>query len=219
MLTDDDTLPIPSFLQAWAKFLDTKLDYELLGGSIIPLFETPPQSWLVADQHLCTLLFGQRDLPEGPVEPAEIFGGNMAVRRSVFNSGFRFKEDIGPNGSNPNYPMGGETDFCQRVALAGILSWFAKEPAVQHLVRSYQMTDSYLADRSYRMGRGACRLQKETNGRQMDEPPAFIAERLAAVRRRLSLRARLQMLSPYPNVAKGLTHITGIVGFFDEYDS
>ena len=89
------TLPIPSFLQAWAKFLDTKLDYELLGGSIIPLFETPPQSWLVADQHLCTLLFGQRDLPEGPVEPAKSFGGNMAVRRSVFNSGFRFKEDIG----------------------------------------------------------------------------------------------------------------------------
>ena len=82
------------------------------------------------------------------------------------------------------------------------------------------MTDSYLADRSYRMGRGACRLQKETNGRQMDEPPAFIAERLAAVRRRLSLRARLQMLSPYRSQRrKGINAYHWNRGFFDEYDS
>src|SRR5262245_2896347 len=57
VLTDDDTLPNPSFLQAWAKFLDTKSDYGLFGGSIIPLFETVPQSRLFADQRQFTMLF------------------------------------------------------------------------------------------------------------------------------------------------------------------
>src|SRR5262249_7447285 len=96
VLTDDDTLPNPSFLQAWAKFLDTKSDYGLFGGSIIPLFETVPQSWLFADQRQFTMLFGARDLPEGPIDPTAIFGGNMAVRRSVFDNGFRFDESVGP---------------------------------------------------------------------------------------------------------------------------
>ena len=49
----------------------------------VPLFETDPQSWLTADRMLSAFLFGTRDLPEGAIEPREIHGGNMAVRRAV----------------------------------------------------------------------------------------------------------------------------------------
>src|SRR6185312_1963072 len=106
------------------------------------------------------MLFGARDLPEGPVRPELIFGGNMAVRRSVLADGFRFNENIGPSGLDSNYPMGGESEFCRRVGRAGILSWFAKEPVVQHFVRPYQLTNSYLAERAYRSGRGGACLLK-----------------------------------------------------------
>jgi glycosyltransferase involved in cell wall biosynthesis len=199
VLTDDDTFPSPSFLQAWARFIDTKSDYGLFGGSIIPIFETAPQSWLTADQHLCSIVFGARDLPEGPVDPQEIFGGNMAVRRSVFDNGFRFNENVGPSGFNPNYPMGSETEFCLRVASAGISCWFAKEPVVEHFVRSFQMTDSYLADRSYRCGRGeGYRLKKGEGKLHEGGPRAFIIGQIAALRRRVLLHHRLEMFSPFP---------------------
>lgn len=58
------------------------------------------------------MMFAKRDLPEGPVEAGAIYGVNMAVRRCVFEAGFRFDEIVGPNALDPNYPMGGETEFC-----------------------------------------------------------------------------------------------------------
>jgi GT2 family glycosyltransferase len=217
VLTDDDTLPSPTFLQTWAKFLDTKSDYGLFGGSIIPLFETAPKSWLTADQRQFIMLFGARDLPEGPVAPDAIFGGNMAVRRSVFDNGFRFDENIGPSGLDPKYPMGGEAEFCLRVGRAGILSWFAKEPHVQHLIRPYQMTDSYLADRSYRSGRGeAYRLKMEKDKLQRD----FIIGQIASLHRGWGLRRRLQMLSPFrAQRRRGIHRYYSMRGFTDELNS
>src|ERR1700683_5552059 len=104
-----------------------KIELVLFGGSSVPLFETIPHPSIRADQQQCAMLFGMRDLAEGPIGPREIYGGNMAVRTSVFDQGFRCNENIGPNGSDPGYPVGSETEFCLRVAGAGFLSWFAKE--------------------------------------------------------------------------------------------
>ena len=221
VLTDDDTLPDVLFLQAWAKFINTKSDYGLFGGSIIPHFETPPELWLIADAKQCTMLFGARDLPEGPVEPQEIFGGNMAVRRAILDDGFRFNENVGPNGSESNYPMGGEREFCLRVAQSGVLCWFAKEAIVQHLVRPYQLTDSYLADRSYRCGRGdGYRLKNKNGALDRRERPAFVTGKIAAMRRWLSLRCRLQMLSPYRfQRRQGIFSYHWKRGFADEFNS
>ena len=87
----------------------------------------------------------------------------MAVRSSVFENGFRFNENIGPNGSDPDYPMGSETEFCCRVAQSGVKAWFAKEPRVQHIVRSNQLTSSYWAKRAYRHGRGVARRMWESD--------------------------------------------------------
>ena len=42
VLTDDDALPSPSFLQAWAKFINVKSEFGLFGGTITPLFQPPP---------------------------------------------------------------------------------------------------------------------------------------------------------------------------------
>jgi len=232
VLTDDDTLPSPSFLQAWAKFLDTKPEYGLFGGSISPLFESAAQSWLTADPYEMIMLFGARDLPEGPVEPQLIFGGNMAVRRSVFADGFRFNENIGPNGLDFNYPMGGESEFCRRVGRAGISSWFAKEPVVQHLVRPYQLTDRYLAERAYRSGRGgACLLKMESGklneGEQLELNGQILALRRGwrALRRGYRrhydlLRCRVRMLSPFSSQRRrGILGYYTNRGFWDEMSS
>jgi glycosyltransferase involved in cell wall biosynthesis len=137
IITDDDAVPLPSFLQSWAKVLSTRINYELFGGTIYPIFETAAPNWILQDAVLARMLFAARDLPEGPVKADEIFGPNMAVRKSVFDRGFRFNEDIGPNAADPCYPMGGESEFCQRLERAGVASWFARQPAVQHIVRAH----------------------------------------------------------------------------------
>ena len=160
ILTDDDAIPDPSFLTAWSSYLYKQQDYELFGGSIVPLFEAPPPKWILENTEF-DLLFAARSLPEGPIAPDEIFGPNMAVRSSVFARGFRFNENIGPNGSDPHYPMGSETEFCCRLARSGAKAWFAKEPRVQHIVRSKQLTRSYWAERAYRHGRGTAQQMWE----------------------------------------------------------
>src|ERR1700730_10763568 len=72
VITDDDAVPLPSFLESWARAMDTRTDYELFGGAIYPIFETAAPNWILQDAELAIMLFGTRDLPEGPVKADEI---------------------------------------------------------------------------------------------------------------------------------------------------
>jgi glycosyltransferase involved in cell wall biosynthesis len=200
ILTDDDAIPNSSFLTAWSKYLDKKLDYELFGGSIDPLFELPPPKWILRSKNQFDFMYAARDLDEGPIAADQIFGPNMAVRSSVFERGFRFKENIGADGSDPNYPMGDETEFCCRVALSGTKAWFAKEPRVQHIVRGYQLASSYWAKRAYQHGRGVAQQAWERG-----EPR----------RRGALLRLKLEQLSHLPQMASpsALQRFDGICGY------
>ena len=211
IITDDDAIPNSSFLTAWSKYLDKKHDYELFGGSIDPLFEVSPPKWILkSKRNQFDFMYAARDLDEGPIAADQIFGPNMAVRSSVFERGFRFKENIGADGSDPNYPMGEETEFCCRVALSGAKAWFAKEPRVQHVVRRYQLASSYWAKRAYQHGRGVAQQAWE-RGRTR--------------RRGALLRLKLEQLSQLPQMASpfALQRFNGICeyhwrrGFRDEW--
>ena len=178
VVTDDDARPTASFLTAWEQFLGKREEYELFGGRIEPLFEVPPPKWLLKHRALFAMMFAERDLPEGPVAPDEIYGPNMALRTTVFDRGFRFSEIIGPNGNDPSYPMGSEVEFCRRVARSGVLSWFAREPQVEHIVPPRQYTEAAWVGRAYRCGRGRARLMWE-EGRTMAPPRVTWADRLS----------------------------------------
>jgi len=192
ILTDDDAVPVPSFLRSWAEYIDARADYELLGGTVYPMFESPAPSWILRDTELAVMLFAIRELPEGPVGADEIFGPNMAVRKSVVDRGFRLNEDIGPNAADPRYPMGGESEFCRRLARAGVGSWFARGPAVRHMVPPRHFTDRYLANRSYRLGRGWL-CQQWSDGKLLPG----LAPRPVMKKGAARLVRRLQMLSPF----------------------
>jgi glycosyltransferase involved in cell wall biosynthesis len=154
VLTDDDAVPSPSFVAAWSRCARARTDYDLFGGTIEPLFDLEPPRWLVRNQESAAMLFARSDLREGPVSWARIYGGNMAVRKRIFDEGFRFNESLGPNGADPFYPMGSESEFCRRVSQSGAKSWFAAEPKVWHIVRASQLQPEYWAARAYRSGRG-----------------------------------------------------------------
>jgi hypothetical protein len=181
-MTDDDAIPSPTFLAAWAKFLDHGNDYKLFGGSIDPVFDVAPPRWLAESELRFAMMFAHRDLPEGPIDADEIYGPNMAVRTSILDQGFRFDETIGPNAADPDYPSGGESDFCWRVAQSGGACWFAKEPLVHHIVRPEQLILANWSRRAYRTGRGRAH-QMRKRGVAINPP-------------RLSLREWLSMFSP-----------------------
>lgn len=151
VLTDDDSIPDPRFLQGWSKLLNSRHEYGIFAGRIEPLFDIPPPQWLIETRLHFSTMFSARDLCEGPVAADEIYGPNMAVRRSAFDLGLRFDENLGPY---PLERMGQESEFCERASRAGIQCWFTREPLVQHVIRPHQLTASSWGRRAYRTGRG-----------------------------------------------------------------
>jgi glucosyl-dolichyl phosphate glucuronosyltransferase len=183
IVTDDDAIPSPSFLSAWAKYLERETRYGLFGGSIAPRFDVPPPKWLIDSRLGFAMMFAERDLAEGPIEADAIYGPNMAVRKPIFDDGFRFDERVGPNALDPCYPMGGETEFCWRVAQSGVQCWYSREPLVTHIVAVEQMRLAAWERRAYRTGRGRAHQMWERG--EIVAPPAP------------SLRQRLTMFSPF----------------------
>lgn len=162
ILTDDDAVPQTGFIRDWQRTLDEQPNYDVFGGTILPLFEIEPPDWLTKCEHNFAPLYSVRRLPDGPINACEIFGPNMAVRHQVFASGARFDETIGPNAHDTNYAMGSETEFCIRASRNRHQTWFASAPTVKHIVREHQVTLEFWKTRAYRLGRGIAHLQCET---------------------------------------------------------
>jgi glycosyltransferase involved in cell wall biosynthesis len=159
ILTDDDAIPQENFLQSWRAVFDAQPQCNIFGGTVKPVFDVDPPTWLLECQSQFEALYSARSGEDGPIAPNKIFGPNMAVRKLVFDLGTRFNETIGPNERDKLYPMGSETEFTTRVASAGHLCWFASAPTVHHIVRPWQLTEEFYKTRAYRLGRGLARMQ------------------------------------------------------------
>jgi glycosyltransferase involved in cell wall biosynthesis len=178
VFTDDDVLPYPDWLAEWRRVADAYPDYAMFGGAIEPAFEKPPPSWI--DRAWMTLLFGATDpdRPEGAVHPNQVFGGNMAVRRSVFDAGVRFNEAIGPSAQGGI--MGAETELLNRLAVGGMKSCFAPTVRVKHIVHKHQFTRRWVLRRFFRHGRGEFAIHRWRQGardRRLFNAPRWIVRR------------------------------------------
>lgn len=156
IITDDDAIPEKDFLLNWIKIKNEQKDYDLFGGIITPLFSKNnlPPCWMLENKFHWEEIHAVRDLTSRPIEAKDIFGPNMAVRKSIFDKGILFNEDIGPNGSNKNYPMGSETEFCKRVELDGHKAFFNAESKVIHIIRDHQVEPKFWFSRAYKHGLG-----------------------------------------------------------------
>ena len=156
IMSDDDSIPHPAFLQAWQSAFQSMPDIDAFGGSIVPLFDREPAPWMLAQKPRFEELYAHREnIPAGPIGPDRIYGPNMAIRSSLVHGGLRFDENVGPNASQKQtYAMGSETAFLREVVSAGYKTGFAPEPTVSHIVRENQIDQVYIDGRAYRMGRG-----------------------------------------------------------------
>lgn len=169
VFTDDDTLPAPDWLRQWRAAADAHPEYDIFGGRTRPHWEAPPAEWIRQSRRVAPL-YGVSDgvASDGPCEPTQVWGPNMAIRARWFHAGYRFDERIGPNRSK-TYAMGGETEFTLRLAIAEQLRcWHCAAASVQHIVRARQLTPAWMLRRAFHLGRCVRResLQHARAGRR-----------------------------------------------------
>lgn len=198
ILSDDDSIPQPGFLDHWRQAFKAQPEIDLFGGSIDLVFDVAPPDWLLSQQlHFEELYALRRDIEAGPIHHLQIYGPNMAARKHVFESGLTFNPNIGPNGADANYAMGSESDFCSRAAEAGFTSGFAPAPVVHHIVRANQVKPEYFERRAFKLGRGVAQRYWESGILNPKRRLAFIAA-LADIYRKLK-QAGLYVLTLQAN--------------------
>ncbi|MFM9437806.1 L-malate glycosyltransferase [Janthinobacterium sp. CG_23.3] len=180
VLSDDDAAPEPDWLLRLAECAASQPGYAVFGGAIVPDWQAPPPDWLLRLAPL-GLTFGVTDpgLADGPVFPGLVWGANMALRRTVFDAGYRFDESLGPNGAQTAYAMGGETQLTRRLFGAGYLSWFCPAARVAHFIRAHQVEPAYVLRRAYLFGRGKWRQDRAAAAPGAAKVPRWMLRRLA----------------------------------------
>jgi L-malate glycosyltransferase len=156
VLTDDDVLPRSDWLRHLRVAANSEPSYAIFGGPILPKWELPAEDWILTWVPRGPTFSLLKPFNEGPINPRLIFGPNMAVRTGIFESGYRFDEGIGPKG--PNYAMGSEGELLRRLAKAGFRAWHCRQAVVEHIIRSFQMSQEWVLARAVRYGRGQYRL-------------------------------------------------------------
>ena len=116
VFTDDDAFPHPDWLLALRGSADSQSSYAMFGGVIVPRFEREPPYWLAWAPPGPCFSVSNPLMAEGPTEPCNLFGPNMAIRADVFRNGTRFDPSLGPG---TGCSLGDETELVQRVARQG----------------------------------------------------------------------------------------------------
>jgi glycosyltransferase involved in cell wall biosynthesis len=117
LFTDNDTLPDKQLVDVCVTSAIKYPEHAVFSGKILPDVHLP--QWIDITSHRIRSALGFYDKGEADREilPEDVWGGNMLVRSSIFNSGIRFNVDVGPN--DKNYIMGSETEFLKRLQTDG----------------------------------------------------------------------------------------------------
>src|SRR5712664_4657115 len=90
VLTDDDAFPNPDWLAQLRTAADAQPAFTMFGGVVLPRWEVPPPAWVRWVDAGPVYTISDPALQEGPIEAHLLFGPDMAVRASAFQSGTRF---------------------------------------------------------------------------------------------------------------------------------
>lgn len=166
VFTDDDVIPEPDWLIKMREAADHNSEFDIIGGVIKAAWPFEPPEWFFRIVPL-GLTYGVTpgDIFEGPISPGMIWGANMAVRKKIFDAGYRYDENVGPQPGQ--YRMGSETEFVNRLGDNGHFAWHCADSTVGHIIRPEQMSPEWIIKRAYRFGRSS--IANNPNGRHGNE--------------------------------------------------
>ena len=169
--TDDDVSFSRHWLDNFIKTINSQPDYAVFAGRIIGMWETCIDRNLSSWIPMGSTYAIHEVMESGPCKPGQCWGPNMAVRKSVFESGLRFNPLIGPQPS-ALYPMGQDTEFATRADTAGFKSYFVPDAFVGHAIKPETMNEDWVIKRAERLGYGIFAMRSEKDiGRHF---PSFI---------------------------------------------
>jgi glucosyl-dolichyl phosphate glucuronosyltransferase len=176
-LTDDDVLPSPGWLAAFARaFSETGADYA--AGRILPLWEAPPPRWMTPSLH------GVLAIPDGGTRRATLrgtqddvmpIGANMAIRRSVLESVGGWNTQL-----KNTLRTGEDHEFALRLVAAGFKGVYEPEASVLHRVPADRLRLAYFARWCYGNGQMEAGLEPDypSTDRYLLGVPRYLWRRL-----------------------------------------
>lgn len=162
VFTDDDVLPSPGWLAAYARsFSETGADYA--AGRILPFWEALPPRWLSPE------LYGVLAIPDGGTRRLQMsqgtnehimpLGANMAVRRHVLDRVGGWNPELGKLKGTSR--TGEDHEFALRVAAAGYGGIYEPEASVLHRVPADRLRLGYFLQWFYDNGGIEARLEQD----------------------------------------------------------
>ncbi len=155
VITDDDVIPSPDWLEQYLQLADAHPEYDMFGGLISPAWDKEPPEWVLTwVQHNIVYALNE-DFPAGEADAWMIFGPNSAFRRPILPNTYTVaSENVGPKSDSNNYPMGGDTVFSQSLGKQGYRAYHSRDVKVQHIIPAKYLDENWILGRATRFGRG-----------------------------------------------------------------
>ena len=177
--TDNDIIPASDIIDVYVNAAKKYHEFDIFSGKILPDIEMP--KWI--DTTFChiqpafgILNLGKEDQEVDPV--TQVWGGNMAIRKSVFDQGLTFNNKIGPRGKS--YIMGSESELLQRLKKLNHRAMYIASSSVQHQIRDEQLSVIWLVKRAFRAGKGeGFRDESNQNATKLFGFPRFYLRKLS----------------------------------------
>ena len=138
---DDDTTVEPTWLQ---RLTDPLCDsaWSGSGGPVILQWSSPRPRWLRMDSMAAPLVGFNPNREAGEIRES-LFGGNMALRRTMFEKYGIFRTDLGPGSSGETPRQNEDTEFVRRVLAAGERLFYEPSAVVFHPVPASRLQKRY----------------------------------------------------------------------------
>lgn len=148
---DDDERIVPEFIRSYIKFFDTHAEAMAAGGKIIAEYPTGRPRWMshYTERPIANPMdFGDYIclFPKGRIPG----GGNMAMRREVFDKLGVFDTSLGRTGKKL---IGGEeSDLFERMNNIGIKPYYLPNAVMYHIIPQEKLTEEYFKRLCYNIG-------------------------------------------------------------------
>ena len=148
---DDDERIVEDFIAAYIELFDSHEDAMSAGGKIIADYPTGRPRWMsrYTEQPIANPMdFGERVIPfpKGRIPG----GGNMAMRREVFQTIGVFDTSLGRTGKRL---IGGEeSDLFERMEKYSMRCYYVPRAVMYHIIPEEKLTEEYFERLAYNVG-------------------------------------------------------------------
>lgn len=159
VFADDDIEALPTWLSSISEAFSDH-DVVMVGGNNLPMFLTPPPSWLMKIwqrknrrglKSLPALSIIEFPSSQKEISPFLIWGCNFSIRKEVLLAAGGFHPDGMPK-ELIRFRGDGETHVSRHIAKTGLKCVFHQGATIYHKVTPERMTCSYFFQRGFNQG-------------------------------------------------------------------